>query len=344
MEHYAGLDVSLHMTAVCVIDERGRVVIEGKVPSEPDAIAAFLQPYADTLALAGLEAGLLAPYLYSGLVARGVRAVCIETRHMKAFAKASPVKTDRKDAHLIALAMKAGLYRAVHVKTDESQRLRFLLTARELLMRQVRQLEGTLRGSFKAFGLRMGNIAKRQFADRAKELAQGQGLLAEVMRPLLAARKAMLEQLARLDRMVLLAARRDPVCRRLMTAPGVGTVVALAFRTTIDISQRFSQSAMVAPHLGLTPRKYQSGQTDRSGRISKYGDAMMRHLLYESATLVLGRLKRPAAVKQWGLQIAERRGLKRARVAVARKLAVILHRMWLDGTNFRWDDAAASAV
>src|ERR1700682_917344 len=235
---------------------------------------------------------------------------------MKAFAKASPVKTDRKDAHLIALAMKAGLYRAVHVKTDKSQRLRFLLTARELLMRQVRQLEGTLRGSFKAFGLRMGNIAKRQFADRARELAQGQGLLAEVMRPMLAARKAMLEQLARLDRMVLLAARRDPVCRRLMTAPRRG--VALAFRTTIDTPQRFRQSAMVAPHLGLTPRKYQSGQTDRSGRISKYGDAMMRHLL--------------------------RRGLKRARVAVARKLAVILHRMWLDGADFRWGDAAASAA
>jgi transposase len=344
MEHYAGLDVSLRLTAVCVLDERGRVVSEGKVASEPAAIADFLQPYGGTLALAGLEAGLLAPYLYSGLVERGLPAVCIETRHMKAFAKASPVKTDRKDARLIAQAMKAGLYRAVHVKTDQSQRLRFLLTARELLLRQVRQLEGTVRGSFKAFGLRMGNIAKRQFADRARELAQGEGLLAEVVRPLLAARKAMLEQLARLDRMVLLATRRDPICRRLMTAPGVGTVVALAFRTTIDIPQRFRQSATVGPHLGLTPRKFQSGETDRSGRISKYGDAMMRHLLYESATLVLGRLKRPAQLKEWGLQIAERRGIKRARVAVARKLAVILHRMWLDGTDFQWHNVPVQAA
>jgi transposase len=222
--------------------------------------------------------------------------------------------------------------------------LRFLLTARELLLRQVRQLEETLRGSFKAFGLGMGNIAKRQFADRAGELARGQGLLAEVVRPLLAARKAMLEQLARLDRMVLVAARKDPVCRRLMTAPGAGTVVALAFRTTIDLPQRFRQSATVAPHLGLTPRKYQSGQTDRSGRISKYGDAMMRHLLYESATLVLGRLKRAARLKEWGLQIAERRGIKRARAAVARKLGVILHRMWLDGTDFRWHEVPEQAA
>ena len=340
MERYAGLDVSLHATAICVIDERNKVVDEGKVPSEPQAIAAFLQPYAATLKLAGLEAGLLAPYLYSGLLERGLPAVCIETRRMKAFAKASPVKTDRKDARLIALAMKAGLYRPVHVKTERSQRLRFLLTARELLMRQVRQLEATLRGSFKAFGLRMGNIAKRQFADRARELAQGQGLLAEVVRPMLAARKAMLEQLARLDRMALAAVRRDPVCRRLMTAPGVGTVVALAFRATIDAPERFRQSAAVAPHLGLTPRKHQSGDTDRSGRITKYGDAMMRHLLYESATLVLARLKRPAALKQWGLKIAERRGLKRARVAVARKLAVILHRMWRDDADFRWTEAA----
>jgi transposase len=254
MEHYAGLDVSLRLTAICVLDERGRVVLEGKVHSEPTTITDFLQPYAPTLKLAGLEAGLLAPYLYSGLVERGLPAVCIETRRMKAFAKASPVKTDRKDAHLIALAIKAGLYRAVHVKTDESQRLRFLLTARELLMRQVRQLEETMRGSFKAFGLRMGNIAKRQFADRARELVQDQGLLAEVVRPMLAARKAMLEQLTRLDRMVLRAARRDPVCRRLMTAPGVGTIVALAFRTTIDLPQRFRQSVTVAPHLGLTPK------------------------------------------------------------------------------------------
>ena len=144
--------------------------------------------------------------------------------------------------------------------------------------------------------------------------------------------------------MVLLAARRDPVCRRLMTAPGVGTVVALAFRTTIDMPQRFRQSAMVAPHLGLTPRKYQSGQTDRSGRISKYGDAMMRHLLYESATLVLGRLKRDARLKEWGRQIAERRGIKRARVAVARKLGVILHRMWSTGRPFQWNGAPAEAA
>jgi transposase len=177
---------------------------------------------------------------------------------MKAFAKASPVKTDRKDAHLIALAMKAGLYRAVHVKTDESQRLRFLLTARELLMRQVRQLEETM--------------------------------------------------------------------------------------PTIDLPQRFRQSVTVAPHLGLTPRKYQSGETDRSGRISKYGDAMMRHLLYESATLVLGRLKRSTPLKEWGLNIAARRGTKRARVAVARKLAVILHRMWIDGTNFQWNAAPMQAA
>jgi transposase len=211
-------------------------------------------------------------------------------------------------------------------------------------MRQIRQLAGAMRGSFKAFGLRMGNIAKRQFAERARELRQDQELLAQVVQPLLAARKAMLEQLARLERMVLRAAYRDPVCRRLMTVPGVGTIVALAFGTTIDVPRRFRQSATVAPHLGLTPCKYQSGETDRSGRISKFGDASMRHLLYESATLVLGRLKRPAALKTWGLKIAERRGIKRARVAVVRKLAVILHRMWVDRTNFQWNAAPSEAA
>ena len=182
MEHYAGLDVSLRLTAVCVMDERGRVVGEGKVASEPAAIAGFLQPYASTLTLAGLEAGLLAPYLYRGLAERGLPAVCIETRHMKALAAKPPGSRSQGRRIQGAPSDNAGLM-----------------------------------------------IARALLAKFMSKLDQSQRLLAEVVRPLLAARKAMLEQLARLDRMVLRATRRDPICRRLMTAPGVGTVVALAF-------------------------------------------------------------------------------------------------------------------
>ena len=166
--------------------------------------------------------------------------------------------------------------------------------------------------------------------------------IAAVVIPLLAARSALRVQLAKLHKMLLDEVRADPVCRRLMTAPGVGSVAALTYRACVDNPARFGRSKCVGAHYGLTPRLYQSGETARIGRVSKCGDALMRAALYEAALVLLtGRRSRWSTLKAWGMGVAKRRGMQKAVGAVARKLAIVLHRMWRDGSDFRWSAAAA---
>jgi len=334
MKYFAGLDVSLETICVCIVDDRGEVVREAVVPSDPEPVAAFLRGCGLAFGRIGLEAGPLAPWLYWGLVSAGLPVFCIETRRMKAFAAASPVKTDRKDARLIAQAMRVGLYREVHVKDRWSQEARLLLRARRTLLDEANRLALTVRGLLKAFGVKLGKVGSKGLEARVLELA-GDDLAAKVA-PLLKARAEVLRQHLVLDRQVRGLARQDEVCRRLMTIPGVGELTALSYRTGIDHPHRFAKSSNVAAHLGLTPRKYASGEVDRTGRISKCGDKALRALLYEAAMVMLTRTKKWCALKSWGVAIAKRRGLKVACVAVARRLAIIMHRMWIDGTTFAW--------
>lgn len=251
MPHYVGLDVSLEHAAVCVMDENGAVKIEKLVSSEPEVIADCLKGFPD-IARLGLEAGSLAPWLYDGLARKGLPVFCIETRQMKAFAKASPVKTDKRDARLIAQAMRTGLFKATHVKTEYSQRLRLLLRHRQAMVRRNKELANTVRGTLKAFGVRVPKGKSALFAKRVREVLEDDILL-DMTEPLLRAFEDGLEALARLNRMVLEAARNDQICRLLMTVPGVGAVTALAFRTGVDIPQRFDNSRMVGAIFGLTP-------------------------------------------------------------------------------------------
>lgn len=344
MEHYAGLDVSLEETAVCVIDEAGEVVAERLVASEPEALGSYLSAWAGSLRKVGLEAGGLTPWLHDGLRGQGVPAICIETRRMKAYAKAAPVKTDRRDAALIARAMRAGLYRAVHVKSEGAQRLRMLLSGRQLVLRQARQLQVKIRGDLKPFGIKLGRIGSGGFAARVKQCLARHAELWRLVEPLLAARAALLAELRGYDRALRAIARHDAVCRRLMTVPGVGVLTALGFRATVDDPRRFRRSADVPCALGLTPRIEQSGDSARCGAITKTGDKLMRCLLFEAANALLTRSRRWCALKRWGVALARRRGLNRARVAVARRLAIILHRMWSDGTDFRWGATNGAAA
>ena len=336
MKHYVGLDVSMEETAVCVIDGAGEVVSERKVASDPAAIATCLAPWRGSLSRVGLEAGGLTPWLYHGLVGLGVPAICIETRRMKAYAKASAVKTDRRDARLIALAMRAGLYRAVHVKAEASQELRLALTARQALLRQARQLQNKVRGDLKPFGIRLGRVGSGGFAARVKAALAERAKLWALVAPLLAMRAALLEQVRVYDRLLRRFARQDAICRQLMTAPGVGVINAVAYRAVIETPDRFRRARDVAAALGLTPRIDQSGESARCGAITKAGDGLLRCLLFEAANALLTRSKKWCALKRWGLAVAERRGMNRARVAVARRLAMILYRMWRDGTSFRF--------
>lgn len=275
MTIYVGLDVSLEQTAVCVIDDAGRVVMERTVVSHPDDIGKCLAGLAGTIGRVGLETGPLAPWLYGNLAERRLPVHCIEVRQMKAFAKASPVKTDRRDARLIAQAMRTGLFKATHVKTDYSQRIRLLLRHRQSMVRRNKDLINTVRGTLKAFGIRTGGGKNALYARRVREAIDDPALLA-MTEPLLAAYEDGLRIVARLDKMVLDIARKDSVCRLLMTVPGVGPVTALTFRTGVDVPWRFDRSRLVGAVFGLTPRVHSSGETAQVGRITKCGDAMVR--------------------------------------------------------------------
>jgi transposase len=344
MKQYAGIDVSLKDSHVCIVDDEGRVVNEAVVASEPAALAGHLARWRARLVHVGLEAGPQSQWLYAGLKKAGLPALCIETRHLKATLSALRVKTDRNDARAIAQVMRVGMYRAVHVKSKAAQEQQALLTARKLLVNKLKDIENGLRGLLRGFGLKLGRVGRAGYEARVRELVAGEALLAAIAGPLLAARVALREQLALLHGQVLQAAKEDDVCRRLMTTPGVGAVVALSFRSAVDDPDRFDHSRAVGAHFGLTPTKYQSGEIDRTGRISKAGDEMVRTALYEAASVLLGRVARPSHLKAWAGRVAQRRGFKRARVALARKLAIVLHRMWQDGTTFNWDNQETRAA
>ncbi|MEJ2116789.1 MAG: IS110 family transposase [Alphaproteobacteria bacterium] len=343
MKHYAGLDISLKETSICITDETGEIRRELKVVSHPEDLLRALQNPEWNLVRIGLEAGPLSQWLFSRLAEAGLPVVCIETRHTKAFLKAQVNKTDRNDARGIAQMMRVNLFRAVHVKTLTSQKHRALLTARKLLQEKAIAIESDIRGLLRNFGLKVGQVGKVKFETRVQELVDDFPELAELMEALLDARAKLREQFAILHKKLLAIVRDDDVCHRLMTVPGVGPVVALGFRATIDIPARFKTSKAVGAVLGLTPVQHQSGESSRVGKISKCGDALMRTLLYEGAQTMLTRSVKWSWLRAWGMKIAKNRGMKKAIVALARRMAVIMHRIWTDGTEFHWKRETAPA-
>jgi transposase len=334
---FIGLDVSLSKTAVCVVDRDGTVLWQGKVPSEPSPLIARLSEWSGTIDLAGIEACPLSEWLHRGLREAGIPVVCIEARH---------VKTDRNDARGIAEMMRLGHYRAVHVKSPAAQAMRTTLAVRMQLVAAQLQIENTIRGLLKVYGLKIGAIHRNRFAARVSDLLGMASLpeLAAAIEPLLRIRENMRAERKAFDRSFAALSRHDEVTRRLMTIPGVGPVTSLAFKATIDDTDRFITSKALGAHLGLTPRVYQSGEIDRSGHISKCGDRMLRHLLYEAASVLMTRTRKWSRLRAWGVSVAKRRGMKRATVAVARKLAVIMHRMWVTGGEFEFGSPAAAAT
>src|SRR5215213_6837462 len=343
MEHYAGIDVCLELSSVCVVDATGRIVREAKVASEPEALIAWLRGLGLELARVGLEAGPLSQWLYAAMRDAGLPVELLETRHVRDAFKAMPVKTDRKDARGIAQLLRLGWFRPVHCKSVSAQETRTLLTARKLLQTKHLDVEMSLRGVLRGFGLKVGPTTPRSFAARIRELVEGHPTLTAVADALLAARETLGEQLRGLEKRLRDQAREDERARRLMTTPGVGVIVALTFVSAVDDPGRFRSSKAVGAHFGLTPKRYQSGETDLTGRISKVGDAGVRTALYEAANIILTRPVKGSALKSWAARLARRAGLRKARVALARKLAVVMHRMLADGTPFAAERAAAAA-
>src|SRR3984893_3279730 len=347
MVHYVGLDVSLKQTSICVVDQAGSVVREGVVDSDPEAIAAFVRSKAPGALRIGVETGPTTTWLWTELKRLGLPVICIDARHAKAVLKMQINKSDRNDAAGIARIMQTGWFREVRVKDLDSHSVRALLASRALLVKIKRDLENQIRGLLKNLGLVIGRAKFNCFAVRAEELIEDRPELVVVVRPLLKARKAIEQQTDDLDRKVLKLARYDMQVRRFMIVPGVGPITALCFKATIDDPTRFKRSrsvgASVGAYVGLTTRRHASGEIDWTGRISKCGDAMLRTYLFEAANVLLTRVPKWSALKAWGMRLAKRNGLRKATVAAARKLAVILHRMWVDGTEFKWSTKKAAA-
>jgi transposase len=273
----------------------------------------------------------------------GLPVICIDARHAKAVLKMQINKSDRNDAAGIARIMQTGRFKEVRLKRFDSHAIRALLTSRAMLVKIKRDLENQIRGLLKIDGLLVGTARGDAFSRRVLELARQCPELGVSVVPLLVARDGVDKQLYAFDRKVSRLAGADRQTRSFMTVPGVGPVTALCFQATIDDPARFSRSRSVGAYIGLTTRRYASGEVDWTGRISKCGDPMLRSYLYEAAGVLLTRVQKWSALKAWGMRLAKRIGMRKARVAVARKLAVILHRMWVDGTDFRWSAKEACA-
>ena len=335
MEYFAGLDVSMEETHVSVVDRDGKIILEARTPTAPKTIAAALAkgPAVERVLF---ETGRMAPMLFHGLTALGLPVVCVESRQAyQALRSLAAHKTDRNDARGLAHLARTGFFKPVHVKSLPSHAVRALLIARKKLVGQRVTLENQIRGLAVAFGVRLPRGLSSGFAEKAMAAGCGIPGLDGAMRGLLAARDAILKAIVAINTDMKSLERSSSACRRLMTIPGVGRLTALAFAAAIDDPNRFRRSRDVGAYLGLVPRRYQSGEIDYTGSISKCGDARLRTLLYEAANVMLTRYRGSLALKTWALDIARRSTMRKARVALARKLAVIMFAMLKHGAEFK---------
>lgn len=336
MKYYAGLDVSLRSVSICVVDQVGNVVFERSTGCEVDEIAMALRMLPHSIDLLGFEAGTMSQMLYFGLRAGGFKVVCMEARQVNSALSAMRNKTDKNDARGIAQLLRSGWYSTVHMKSPHAHAIRALLSSRKAIQRKCIDLANEIRGLFKIFGIRLpSRLEQGPFDARVRPIIEENPVLSHALLPLLNARAALYQAYLELDRRVKHAASNDEVCLRFMAIPGVGPIAALTFKAAVDSPDRFSSSRTVAAHFGLTPRRYQSGEMDNAGRISKAGDADVRSALYSAANAMMMRSIAGSELKSWGLRLMRRKGRRRTIVAIARKLAVIMHRMWADGTEFR---------
>jgi transposase len=343
MDLYIGLDVSLASTAICAVSAHGKVIKETTAASEPEDLVRALRDLPGTIIGVGLEAGPLSQWLHRALAEAGHDAFLMETRQVKGALKAMPNKTDRRDAEGIARLLQMGWFRPVHRKSMSAQETRALLSARKAIQQALLNIELSMRGILRNFGLKLGGVSKGRYETRVRELVDGNSMLEAAATPMLTVRRELRKELAGLEKLLRGHAKTDPVCRLLMTMPGVGALVALTVKSAIDDPGRFRSSREVGPWAGLTPKRDQSGERDILGHISKAGDAGLRTALFRAATVMLNRGK-ASWLTAWAWNVAKSRGKKRATVALARRIGVVLHRMWRDGTEFRFKRADAVAA
>ncbi len=340
MKYYVGLDVSLKEVSVCVVDVDGIVIAEGKVATAANEILSWIEDRVGMVERVVHESGPLSIWLTRELAARGAPVVCIDARAAHKALSARINKSDRTDAEALAQLARTGWYREVHIKSEASDRLRLLLGARERMIRIRQDIEAQARGVLKTYGIRLGTVTQSRnragFRDQLRAAAAGDPFLETVAASLIAVHDVACAEAAAIEDDLRAIARDSGLARRLMTVPGVGPIVALSFIATVDDVGRFAKATDVGAYLGLTPRRYQSGEIDYSGRISKRGDGAMRTLLFEAANVLITRVHRFSPLKAWAVRLAARKGFKKAAVAAARKIAVVMLRLWRDGTTFAW--------
>lgn len=340
MEHYAGLDVSLKVVSICISDNSGAVVWRGDVVNEAAVVAAVLSRRSPGLVRAVLETGSCSIHLHRGLVTAAVPIVCVCARHAKGVLGCRVNKNDANDAEGLAQLARTGWYKEVYVKSAEAHLIRAHLLARGQLGKVRRDMENQIRALLRVCGLKVGAVARGGFEGRVRRLLEQHPALHLPITALLSARRAVLSAHDGLDDEIKRLAKADKRCRLLMSMPGVGPLTSMAYVSALDGPARFAKSSSVGAYLGLTPRGHQSGEVAWQGRISKHGDGLARGLLYEAANSLLVRVKAKAPKstwppeKLWAHKLAARVGAKKARVALARKMAVILHRMLMDGTEY----------
>ncbi len=340
MNYHTALDVSLRSVSICIVDDDGAIQFEAKAPAEVEEIVACLKRFSPEITSVGFEAGALTQYLTYGLQAAGYEVICLEARQVNAALSAMRNKTDKIDARGIAQILRTGWYSRVHVKSMESHLIRALLSSRKTILQKCVDLENEIRGLIRLLGIRLpGTLYHGVYDATVRQAIEADGSMVDTLIPLLDARLVLYQTFLKLDNQVKSLVREDPICQRLMTVPGVGAITALTFKAAVDDPMRFKRSRTVAAHFGLTPRRFQSGELDNPGHISKAGDPDVRSALYMAAQSLMVRSEQWCSLKVWGIQLMKTKGHRRATVAVARKLAVILHQMWLNGTDFRYGSA-----
>jgi transposase len=333
MEQYIGLDVSMKETAISIRQD-GKRMWRGKCASDPQLLAALIRKRAPDVRRVVFETGPLSVWFYHALMAEGLPVICIDARHAKAALDMAANKTDANDADGLAHLAEVGFYREVRVKGFDSMLIRTLITARRQLLKMRLQISNQIRGLMKTFGLVVPKGAGSVFERNVHDLLQGEAKLARIVVPMLRAWSDIRYQIAELSKQLAAMAREDQHCRLLMSVPGVGTVTATAFAAAVEDPANFRNSRAVGAWVGLTPRRYQSGEVDNDGHISRRGDNQLRGLLYEAAAVILNRSTDTSTLRTWALELKERLGFKRAAVALARKLAVIMHTMLRTGELF----------
>ena len=331
--YYAGLDVSLNDTFVSIIDEDGKIVAEENVVTNVDALSAYLKKINVPFKRIGIESGQLSISLCKGLSKKELPIICVDARHMATALSSRINKNDRNDARGIAQMVRAGLYKEVHIKSDEMCEIKLILGSRRQLVQTKIKLMGTIRGLLKIYGLKVGTQAK--FCDKVRSLIQPlSSVVSSPIEALLSCLEKQEESFNELHQMLLDIGKKDEDCMHLMTIPGVGIITAMTYKVTIDHPERFKHSESVGAYLGLTPKQYASGDVNRHGSISKRGSSECRRLLYEAAQSLLVHVKASSKLKAWGLKLIKKKGRKKAIVAVARKLAILMHRMLMNKKDF----------